>query len=156
MAGFLPLARNLRTDGAIGLRLLHLQNCLLPEENEQLPFAGHVIGSLKHVDLVENLITFVLMRAQKVVISDPERHVIVGTFVVVVTASDPIRSFKSAVETFNHLFIGTKFFGDCVIIGQTDYLSNIKVKIITEFTEELLSSQRIGTVTIGDKSELLR
>ena len=52
-----PPARNLRT----GLLLLEIQDCLLAEEDHQLPFAGHVAGVLKHLYGVEDLPAFTLM-----------------------------------------------------------------------------------------------
>ena len=46
---FIPLAWNLRTVRAFGLQI---QNRLLTEKNEKLPFAGHVISTGQHINFV--------------------------------------------------------------------------------------------------------
>ena len=42
---------------------------------------------LQHTDWIEHPIVVVLMGTEKVVVGDPERHVIVGAIVIVVTAT---------------------------------------------------------------------
>lgn len=51
MAGYLSLARNLRTVRGF-LRLL-LQDCLLSEIDEQLPLARHIPCTFQQLDFVE-------------------------------------------------------------------------------------------------------
>lgn len=46
MAELLSPAPNLGTDCIPAPGLLHLQDCLLAHEDEQLPLAGHVVGIL--------------------------------------------------------------------------------------------------------------
>ena len=62
MAGLLSLALNLGTDFASRLRLLHLQDRLLPQEDEQLPLARHVVGIFQMLYLIEDTVVVVLMR----------------------------------------------------------------------------------------------
>ena len=60
VAGLLPPTRNLRTVGTFGLQI---QYGLLTEKDEQLPFAGHVVSSVKHIDCIQHLIVIVLVRS---------------------------------------------------------------------------------------------
>ena len=83
MAAFLPLARNLRTDLTGSLLFLQLEDGLLTEQNQELPLPGHVVSPLQHTDWIEHPIVVVLMGTEKVVVGDPERHVIVGAIVIV-------------------------------------------------------------------------
>ncbi len=84
MAAFLPLARNLRTDLTGSLLFLQLEDGLLTEQNQE-PLPG-MLSALQHTDWIEHPIVVVLMGTEKVVVGDPERHVIVGAIVIVVTA----------------------------------------------------------------------
>lgn len=77
MAGLLSQALNLGIDFASCLRLLHLQDCLLAEEDEQLPLARHVVGILQMFYFFEDVIAVVLMRSEKVIISNPKVDVVV-------------------------------------------------------------------------------
>ncbi len=65
-----------------------------------------MLSALQHTDWIEHPIVVVLMGTEKVVVGDPERHVIVGAIVIVVTAPDPVSGFKRAVKPFDHLFVG--------------------------------------------------
>ncbi len=103
MAAFLPLARNLRTD-LTDLRFLQLEDGLLTEQNQERHFPG-MLSALQHTDWIEHPIGVVRMGTEKVVVGDPERHVIVGAIVIVVTA-DPVSGFKRAVKPFDHLLVG--------------------------------------------------
>ena len=64
---------------------------------------------------VENTIVVVLMRSEEVIIGDPEGDIVVGTLIVVIAAGYPVRGFKRAVETLDHLFERTELFGDFVL-----------------------------------------
>ncbi len=101
----LPLARNLRTDLTGSLLFLQLEDGLLTEQNQDAT-SGHVVSPLQHTDWIEHPIVVVLMGTEKVVVGDPERHVIVGAIVIVVTATDPVSGFKRAVKPFDHLLVG--------------------------------------------------
>ena len=57
---------------------LHIQDGLLAKEDEKLPLAGHVVGTLQHLHFVKNFITIVFVWAQKVIVGNPESQIIVG------------------------------------------------------------------------------
>ena len=82
----LPLARNLRTDLTGDLLFLQLEDGLLTEQNQERHFLA-CCQPLQHTDWIEHPIVVVLMGTEKVVVGDPERHVIVGAIVIVVTAN---------------------------------------------------------------------
>ena len=69
----------------------------------------HVVGNLKDFYFIEDFIAFMLMWTQKVIVSDPERQIIVGTVDVVEPICMAVRSFISTVQSFNHLFEWTMF-----------------------------------------------
>ena len=156
MAELLSPALNLGTDLFFCLRLLHLQDGLLPEKDKQLPLARHVVGIFQMLCFIENTIVVVLMRSEKVIISDPEGDIVAGTLIVVIAACYAVGGFKRTVETLDHLFERAELFGDFVLVREPDDLSDIKAEVLTELVEELLSRKRIGAVAIGDKAEVFR
>lgn len=156
MAELLSPALNLGTDLFFCLRLLHLQDGLLPEKDKQLPLARHVVGIFQMLCFIENTIVVVLMRSEKVIISDPEGDIVVGTLIVVIAACYAVGGFERTVETLDHLFERAELFGDFVLVREPDDLSDIKAEVLTELVEELLSRKRIGAVAIGDKAEVFR
>ena len=112
---FVPLAWNLRTDLASRQLFLQMEDGLLSEQDQELPFTGHVVCVFQHIDFIEHLIMIVLVRTQEVVVGDPECHVIVCAVVIIVAAADPVSGFKSTVEPFDHLLVGTELLGDCLL-----------------------------------------
>ena len=136
--------------------LLHLQDRLLAQEDEQLPLAGHVVSIFQMLYFIENTIAVVLMRSEEVIISDPEGDIVVGTLIVVIAAGYAVGGFKRTVETLDHLFERAELFGDFVLVCKPDDLSDIKTELLTELVEELLGRKRIGAVAIGDKAEVFR
>ena len=98
----------------------------------------------------------VLMRAQEVIVSNPECHVIVCAIVIIVAAADPVSGFKGSVETFDHLLVRTELFGDRIIVCESDYLGDVKPEAFSQFLCELQGSQRIGAVPVGNEPELFR
>ena len=156
MAELLSPALNLGTDFASCLRLLHLKDRLLAQEDEQLPLAGHVVSIFQMLYFIENTIAVVLMWPEEVIISDPEGNIVVGTFIVVIAAGDAVGGFKRTVETLDHLFERAELFGDFVLVCKSDDLGDIKAELLTEVVEELLGRKRIGAVAIGDKAEVFR
>ena len=149
-------ALNLGTDFASCLRLLHLQDRLLAQEDEQLPLAGHVVSIFQMLYFIENTIVVVLMWPEEVIISDPEGNIVVGTFIVVIAAGDVVEDFKRTVETLDHLFERAELPGDFVLVRKPDDLGDIKTELLTELVEELLGCKRIGAVPIGNKAEVFR
>lgn len=128
----------------------------MPEKDKQLPLARHVVGIFQMLCFIENTIVVVLMRSEKVIISDPEGDIVVGTLIVVIAACYAVGGFERTVETLDHLFERAELFGDFVLVREPDDLSDIKAEVLTELVEELLSRKRIGAVAIGDKAEVFR
>ena len=156
MAELLSPTLNLGTDLSFCFRLLHLQDCLLSEEDKQLPLARHVVGIFQMLYFIEDTIVVVLMGSEKVIISDPEGDIVVGTLIVVIAAGYAVGGFKRTVETLDHLFERAELFGDFVLIRKPDDLGDIKAELLTELVEELLCRKWIGAVSIGDKAEVFR
>lgn len=153
---FVPPAWNLRTDLAGCLPFLQTEDGLLSEQDQELPFAGHIVRTLQHVDWIEHLIMVVLMGAQEVVVGDPERHVVVGAIVIIVATADPVSGFEGAVEPFDHLFVGTELLGDGIVVCEPDHLGDVKLEAFPRFPGELQGGQRIGAVSIRNEPKLLR
>ena len=59
----------------------------MSQKDKQLPFTWHIVSLIQHIDLIEDLILIVFMRTQEVVVGDPERQVVVGTFVIIEAVS---------------------------------------------------------------------
>ena len=156
MAELLSPALNLGTDLFFCLRLLHLQDGLLPEKDKQLPLARHVVGIFQMLCSIENTIVVVLMRSEKVIISDPEGDIVVGTLIVVIAAGYAVGGFERTVETLDHLFKRAELFGDFVLVCKSDDLGDIKAELLTEVVEDMLGRMRLGAVAIGDKAEVFR
>ena len=73
------------------------------------------------------------MRAEEVVVSNPERQVIVGAVDVVKTVCMAVRSLISAVEPFEHLFEWAVFCGNSIVVGKANDLSDIERKSMPGF-----------------------
>ncbi|MCQ4837986.1 hypothetical protein NE556_22675, partial [[Clostridium] symbiosum] len=95
------------------------------------------------------------MGTEKVVVGDPERHVIVGAIVIVVTAADPVSGYKRAVKPFDHLLVGAELLRDRIIVCESDYLGNVKLEAVSQLPYELLGGQRISTIAVGNEPKLL-
>ena len=52
--------------------------------------------------LLEDVVFIVFMRAQEVIVSDPERQIIVGTVDAVKAVCMAVRGFISSVQAFDH------------------------------------------------------
>ena len=135
---------------------LHIQDCLLTEENEELPFARHVISSPQHFHLIEGFVAGVFVWAKKVVVSHPESKVIVGAVDVVEAVCVPVRSFISPVEPFNHLFERTVLSRNSIAVGKSNDLSDFKGEVFAQLFYKLHGSEGISTVSIGDEFKVLR
>ena len=55
-----------------------------------------------------------------------------------------------------YLFVMPEFFRNLIVIGEADYLCDFKLKLITEFMEELLGGKGICTVAICNELKVLR
>ena len=135
---------------------LQFQDSLLPQVDQELPFARHRIGFIQQFDMVEDTVAVMFVGPQKVIIGDPQGDVIVGPVIVVVTAGNAVGSFKGPVQAFDQLFIRPEFCGDRIIIAKADDLGDFKVQRPVFTQRELLGSQGIGAVAIRDEAEAFR
>ena len=115
-------ARNLRT--VSGFAVLLFQDGLLTKEDEKLPLTWHVVSTLQHIHFVEDFVVVVFVRTKKVIVSNPERKVIVGTIDVVKTVCVTVRSLIGAVESLDHLFEGAVFRRNSIVVGKSNDLSD--------------------------------
>ena len=93
-----------------------MEDRLLSEQDQEPPFARHIVRTFQNVHLIEHLIMVVLVWAQEVVVSNPECHVIVCAIVIIIAAADSVSGFKRTVEPFDHLLVGTELLGDSVLL----------------------------------------
>lgn len=96
------------------------------------------------------------MWAQEIVVGDPQGKVIVGTVDAVETICRPVRSFIGTVQPFDHLLERPEFFGNGIVVGKSNDLGNVKVERFAEPVEELLGGEGICTVSVSNKSEVIR
>ena len=96
----------------------------MSKEDQKLPLARHIVAILKHFYFIEDFIACMLMWTQEVIVSNPECQIIVGTVDVVEPIGMAVRSFISAVQSFNHLFEWTMFCGDRIVVGKSNDLSD--------------------------------
>ena len=96
------------------------------------------------------------MGPQEVIISDPERQVIVRAFDPIEAVRMAIRSLIGTVEPFDQLFVRTEFSGNGIIVRKADHLRDLELHPLAELNEELLGSQRVGTVAVSDKEKIIR
>ena len=73
------------------------------------------------------------MRTEKVVVSNPERNIVISPRFIIVTAGYPISGFEGAVQAFYELLERTEFLGYFIIVSQSDDLCDVEVEILTEF-----------------------
>ena len=135
---------------------LHVQDGLLAEEDDELPFAGHVVGALQHFHFVEDLVVLVLVGTQEVVISNPEGQVVVGAVDIVKTVCRAVGSLVGTVEPFDHLLEWTVLRGDGIVVGKSDDLGDLEGKVFSRLFCEFHGGEWIGAVAVGDELELFR
>ncbi len=135
---------------------LYVQDSLLAEENKQLPLARHVVSAMQHFHFVENFAVIVLVRTEKVIISNPERKVIVGAVDVVKAVCMTVRSLIGAVEPLDHLFEWAVFRRNSIVVGKSNDLGDFKCKVSAQLFYELHCGKRIRTVSVRNELEVLR
>ena len=135
---------------------LHIQDGLLPEEDEHLPFAGHVVSALQHLHFVEDVVFIVFMRAQEVIVSDPERQIIAGTVDAVKAVCMAVRGFISPVQAFDHLLEWPVFGRNSIVVGKSNDLGDFKGKVSAQLFYELHCGEGIRTVSVRNEPEVLR
>lgn len=126
----------------------------MSEEDEELPFSGHVVSTLQHFHLIEDFVVPVLVGAQEVVIGNSEGQVIVGTIDVVKAVCRAVRSLIGAVKPFDHLFERSVFCRDSIIVGKSDDLGDLEGKGSAELFGKLHGSKGIGAVAVSNELEL--
>jgi len=135
---------------------LHVQDGLLAEEDEKLPFAGHVVSAPQHFHLIEDFVFIVFMRTEEVVVSDPEGKVIVGTVDVIKAVCMAVGSLIGAVEPFNHLFEWAVFRRNGIVVDKPNDLSDLERKVFAKLLDEFHCGERIGAVAVSDELKVLR
>ena len=73
------------------------------------------------------------------------------TIICAIAAKSAVSLFESAVKAFDALFERPVFFGDCVVIGQSDNLCDEDIPVLLYF--KLLRCQRVGTVSVSNESQ---
>ena len=126
----------------------------MTKEDQQLPFSGHIVSAFQHFYCVQDFIVVVFVRTQKVIVCNPQSKVIVGTVDVVKSVCFPVGRFIGPVQALDHLLKRAELFGNRIVVGKSNHLGNAELEGLPKFMEELLCSQRIGTVSVGNKAEV--
>ena len=135
---------------------LHIQDGLLTQEDEELPFARHIVGTLQYLYFVEDFEVIVFMWAKEVIVSNPEGKVIVGTVDVIETVCVTVRSLIGAVQSLNHLFERAVFRRNSIVVGKSNYLSDFEGKVFSKLLYEFHCSEWVSTVSICNELKILR
>lgn len=122
----------------------------------ELPLARHVVSTLEHFHFVKNFVFIVFVRAQEVVVGNPESQVIVGTFDVVKAVCFPVRSLIGPVQSFYDLFERTVFLRHSIVVGKSDHLGDLEGKVLAKLLCEFHGGKWIGAVAISDEFEVFR
>ena len=67
-----------------------------------------------------------------------------------------VRSPVGTVEPFDQLFVRTELCGNGIIVRKADHLRDLELHPLAELNEELMGSQRVGTVAVGNKEKTFR
>lgn len=97
-----------------------------------------------------------MVRPEEVVVCDPQGEIEISIFETVVAAGVTVRSLEGAVEPLDQLLERPEFFGDLIVIGETDDLRDVEAEVLTEFLSKQHGGERIGAVAIGNKPEAVR
>ena len=137
-------------------RLLHPQDSVLAEQDQYLPFGRHVVGAGELIQIIEYPVSIVLVGTEEVVVGDPKSDTVVRSIEVVIAAGSPVGEFEGAVHSFHDLFEGAELFGNGIFVGKPDDLGDVEVEILAVVEIKLLSGERIGRITVSNKTEFLR
>ena len=96
------------------------------------------------------------VRAQEVVVGNPESQVIVGTFDVVKAVCFPVRSLIGPVQSFYDLFERTVFLRYSIVVGKSDHLGDLEGKVFAKLFCEFHGGKRIGAVAVSNEFEVFR
>ena len=135
---------------------LHIQDGLLAKEDEELPLARHVVGTLEHLYFVKNFIMIVFVWAQEIIVGDPESQIIVGAFDVVKAVCFPVRSLIGPVQPFHDLFEWTVFFRHSIVVGKSNHLGDLEGKVLAKLFCEFHGGKRIGAIAVRNEFEVFR
>ena len=139
-----------------GRSVLKVENGFLSEIDEKLPLGRHVRRVIQQIDAVKHFVMVVPVRTQEVVVGDPEGEIVVGAVKVVKAVGRPVGGLVGTVEAFYHLLVGPELSRDGIVVCKADDLSDVKPEGIAKASEELLSSQRVDRIAIGNEAELFR
>ena len=129
---------------------------MLAKEDEELPFARHIVGALQHLHFVEDFVFVVLMGTQEVVVGDPQGKVIVCAVDAVKAVCMAVGGLVGAVKPFDHLFERAVFRGDGIIVGKPDDLRDFERKVFPQLFSELHGGKGIGAVAVSNELEPFR
>ncbi len=96
------------------------------------------------------------VRAQEVIVSDPECQIVVGTVDVVKAVCMTVRGLISPVQAFNHLLEWPVFGGNSIVVCKSDDLGDFKGKVFAQLFYELHCGERICTVSVCNELKVLR
>ncbi len=89
------------------------------------------------------------MRAQEVIVGDPERDAVACAIFCAISAGNAVGLPERAVQAFDELFERTELFRDLIIVCQSDDLSDKKIPVL--FQLELLGRQGISAVAVRNE-----
>ena len=135
---------------------MEVQDGLLAKENEELPFARHIVGAPQHFHFVEDFVFVVLMGTQEVVVGDPQGKIIVCAVDAVKTVCMAVGGLVGAVQPFDHLFERAVFRRDGIIVGKPYDLCDFEGEVFPKFFSELHGGKGIGAVAVSNELESFR
>lgn len=91
------------------------------------------------------------MGTKEVVVGNPKGNAVHGAILGTVSAEGAVGFLEGSVESFNDLFKGTELFGDLIVVGKADDLSDKDIPVLLQF--KLLCGKRIGTVAVGNEAQ---
>ena len=95
-----------------------------------------------------------LMRPQKVVVCHPQCKIVAGTVITIETVGGTVGSLVGAVQSFDHLLVWTEFLGNGIIVCKANDLSDLKLELLAELSEELLCGKDVGAVSVRNEPEV--
>ncbi len=96
------------------------------------------------------------VRTKEVIVSNPERKVIVGTVDVVETICVTVRSLIGAVQPFNHLFEWPVLCRNSIVVGKSNDLSDLECEVFSELLCEFHCGKWVGAVSVSNKFKVFR
>ena len=97
-----------------------------------------------------------LVRAQEVIVSDPEGKVITGAVDVVKAVGGPVGGLVGTVKPFDHLLEGAVFCGNSIVVGKPDHLCDLERESFPQLFCEFHCGEWIGAVAVSDKLKFFR